>query len=195
MRMQLDLTKSSIQLTSFPLSLGGYSIAKIETPSYHNEPILFPIHKKSLERNIFPLETLKQEQVDEILENKHYRSQDNHRDVGIVYAAQDWFERFSTPVSQRHHCEYELEFSLIVFNQNKTYTIIQHSCYLELKLQIQMPLLSRISEEEQLGWGEKYSEEFILKTLDSSIIHKCDKCYIFENLEKRIQEAAKSLNQ
>lgn len=193
--MHSDLTKSSIQLTTFPLSLYGYSIAKIEVPSCHNEPILFPIHKKSLERNASPLETLKQAQVDEILQNKYYRSQDNNKDVGIVYAAKDWFERFSTPLSKRHYCEYELEFSLIVFNQNRTYTIIQHSCYLELKIQIQMPLLSKLQEEEQLKWGGRYSEKFISETLDSSIIHKCDKCYIFEDLEKRIHKAKEEIEQ
>lgn len=184
-----------MSLTPLRQLLHNYTLQKINLPSYQHEEALFPVNKRAFNYRLPGIENFKRTQISQILDNKLYRSQEAQRDIGLLSAAQDWFERFSDPLFQKYFEEHEdnsLELSLFLVENNAhfaTYIIIPASCYLELQNQIQMPILKGMADEEKTKWGEKNSETFVNNTLNKSKIHGCSKCFIFKDLEKRIEEA------
>ena len=101
--------------SEFKLPLYSYITASIELPSYQKEQVFFPLHKET-SKNSENMWSLKHKQLQQILENKLFRSQEKQQDIGLLNATIDWFENYSNNFFQENNIDpnLNLESSLII---------------------------------------------------------------------------------
>ncbi len=177
----------------FKLPLYSYITTSIEVPPYQKEQVFFPLHKES-SKNLSQINEIKQAQIKQILENKLYRSQEAKEDIGLLNATINWFENYSDNFFQENNINPPLESSLIIIQDQKSYTIISIESYLELKNQIQLSAVQNIPEEQLKKWFGRYSALFIKETIENTPFHSCKKCRVFKDLEKRIETTLIKIN-
>lgn len=180
-------------IQEFRLPLYSYITTSIEVPPYQKEQVFFPLHKES-SKNLEIIQGLKYKQLQQILENKLYRSQEAKEDIGLLNAAINWFENHSDNFFHENNLNPNLESALIIIQDEKSYTIISIDSYFELKNQIQLSALQNIPEKLQRKWAGRYSEAFIKETIENTPFHNCKKCRVFKNLEKRIETTLIKIN-
>ena len=191
-------------VSEFRLPLYNYITTFIEVPYHPNEQVFFPLHKETSKNpeNILGLKNpenilgLKHKQLQQILENKLFRSQEKQYDISLLNATIDWFENYSNNFFQENNIDpnLNLESSLIIIQDKKSYTIISIDSYFELKMQIQISALKDIPEKEQKRWTGRYSNMFVNETIDKTPFHASKKCRVFTDLEKRVKNTLIKIN-
>ena len=102
-------------VSEFRLPLYNYITTFIEVPYHPNEQVFFPLHKET-SKNPENILGLKHKQLQQILENKLFRSQEKQQDIGLLNATIDWFENYSNNFFQENNIDpnLNLESSLII---------------------------------------------------------------------------------